>query len=399
MSLLISQQPHWQTILRQQQVANAERWLALLQNSGGSQQLIQENYDNLLRALEFSLQTEQTFTLAVGLIQSLHDVVMGYADWERWLHYLESALHTAQRLDDESIHAYLLEQSADVVFQMGQLAQADALYQRAGQIYERRQQAGDHARILIKLAPILSSRGQTETAVSFCKQAYSLAQAIDNQWLMASASLNLSHIHYSAQQWQAGLDAAQRAYTFYQQQNRLEATAKALSNMITGWARLQAWEKVTGASADLLALLTELGDIHTLAVLKTNLGVIAYEQANHQAAEQAWQGALQLTLQMQADSLLAILYNNLGKLYTDMAEWAEANRMLQQAIGFYDKWGDRYNWANSMDNLADLYEAQGEMALYKETLQTAVSALESLPNHTPHSSALLQTMRQRLKMA
>jgi hypothetical protein len=54
----------------------------------------------------------------------LHTPVLGYADWDRWLNYLETALHTAQQLQDEAVCARLLEQCADVVFQMGDLARA-----------------------------------------------------------------------------------------------------------------------------------------------------------------------------------------------------------------------------------------------------------------------------------
>jgi tetratricopeptide (TPR) repeat protein len=60
--------------------------------------------------------------------------------------------------------------------------------------------------------------------------------------------------------------------------------------------------------------------------LKNTLGVIAFNQSNYQAAELAWQEALQLSLQMQAPHQSASLYNNLGKLYTQMAEWDEAAR-------------------------------------------------------------------------
>ncbi|MFO7540381.1 MAG: tetratricopeptide repeat protein [Chloroflexota bacterium] len=395
MELVIAQRDHWQTILRRQQLANAKRWLSLIQHSEDSQQVILENYDNLLRALEFALQDVQTFHLSFELIQALHTLVLGYADWDRWLNYLETALHTAQQLQDEAVCAHLLEQCADVAFQMGDLARAKILYQRAGHIYERLHDRDNHARMLIKLGPILGSQGKLAEAIALCQQAYKLAQSSGNRWLMASANLNLSHIQYTAYNWQVGLQAAQKAYDLYRAQNKPEFAAKALGNMITGWAQLQEWDKADVASAELLEILTASGNIHALTVLKNTLGVIAYNQSNYRAAELAWQEALQLAQQMQAPDQSASLYNNLGKLYTEMEEWGEAARMLEQAIDIYQTLGDTYNWANSMDNLADLYEAQGLMALCRETLETAVSTLSTLePNF--HVQTLLQTMHQRL---
>jgi tetratricopeptide (TPR) repeat protein len=395
MELVISQRSHWQTILRQQQVANAERWLALVGNNRESPQLIRENYDNLLRALEFTLQEAQTSHLSFELIQALHTVVLGYADWERWLYYLETALHGVQQLQDDPVRARLLELCADVVFQMGDLARAEVLYQRARQIYAGLDDLDNQSRMLIKLGPVLSTQGQLVEAIALCQQAFELAQQTGNRWLMATASLNLSHIQYTALNWQIGLEAAQQAYELYRAENKPEYAAKALANMITGWGNLNDWDQADAASAELLELLTASGDIHTLAVLKNALGLIAFNQSNYRAAELAWQEALQLSLQMQSPHQSASLYNNLGKLYTQMGEWEEAAGMLEQAIRIYLKFGDTYNWANSMDNLADLYEAQGKMGLQRETLQQAMATLSTI-EPTPHVQALLQAMRQRL---
>ena len=395
METVISQHSHWQTILRQQQLANAERWLSLVRSHSDSQQIVLENYDNLLRALEFTLRDASTCYLSFELIQALHTVVLGYADWERWLNYLETALYAAQQLQDESVRARLLELSADVVFQMGDLERAEVLYQRAGQIYKARDDLNNQSRMLIKLGPVLSTQGQLGEAIELCQQAYALAQQTGNRWLMATASLNLSYSQYTAHNWQVGLEAAQKAYALYRAENKPEYMAKALANMITGWGILNEWDQADVASAELLEILTASGDIHTLVVVKNTLGFIAFNQSNYQTAELAWQEALQLSLQMQAPHQSASLYNNLGKLYTQMAEWDEAARMLEQAIWLHQNFGDVYNWANSMDNLADLYEAQSLMKPFRDTLETAVSTLSTV-KPTPPIQALLQTMRQRL---
>jgi tetratricopeptide (TPR) repeat protein len=167
--------------------------------------------------------------------------------------------------------------------------------------------------------------------------------------------------------------------------------------MVTGWAQLNKWEQADAASAELLEILSASGDVLTLVVLKNTVGVIAFNQSNYTAAELAWQEALQLSLQMQAPHQSASLYNNLGKLYTVMAEWDEAARMLEQSIRIYRQFGDTYNWANAMDNLADVYEAQGLRPALQETLETAVSTLSTV-KPTPPIQALLQTMRQRLAL-
>lgn len=85
----IPNQPTWTEILRQQKLANVQRWLKLLEQESDLSAFIQTDYDNLLRALETSLEKNDSFDLAYKLIIALNPVVLGYADWDRWLQYLQ----------------------------------------------------------------------------------------------------------------------------------------------------------------------------------------------------------------------------------------------------------------------------------------------------------------------
>ena len=85
-------------------------------------------------------------------------------------------------------------------------------------------------------------------------------------------------------------------------------------------------------------------------------------------------------------------------VYTKLAEWETAESMLLKAITSYRRFGDLFNWANSLDNLSDLYEAQGKTAEFKHTLQEAIAGLQVL-KETPHANELLEYMQKRVKNA
>jgi hypothetical protein len=55
---------------------------------------------------------------------------------------------------------------------------------------------------------------------------------------------------------------------------------------------------------------------------------------------------------------------------------------------------DRYNWANSMDNLVDLYEAQGEVDKCRAVLEQVLTRLQNVDPDAPVQK-LLSTMEQR----
>jgi len=57
--------------------------------------------------------------------------------------------------------------------------------------------------------------------------------------------------------------------------------------------------------------------------------------------------------------------------------------------------GDMFNWANSLDNLADLYEARGQTAVSRQTLEKAYAGLQPIAE-SPHAQTLLHNINQRL---
>ena len=391
----ISNRNQWRDILRRQSLANTEHWLALLATSDDPAALIAKDYDNLLRALETALQSRDTFDLAYRLIQALYPVAVDYADWDRWLVYLEKAFAICSDLGFQAEQARLLTQIGDIVYRTGDLQRAEELYRRSA---ENSSTLGDEARyatILAKLAVVYDLQGKMNEGLALCHEALAIAESIGDAEVIAQTNINLSHIYRRARDLPNGLATAQQAYAFYQKLGNLQFANKALLNIVAIWAELDKWDEVDKVSAELMGALTATGDIRTLSQLKNNLGVVAFNQANYKVAEASWQEALRLHSQIQEPTELAGLYNNLGKVYTAMKEWDTAQEMLEKAIAAYQGLGDVYNWANSLDNLAELYETQGKTAACRRVLEKAIAGLPTIVN-TPHAQELLTNMRQRL---
>jgi tetratricopeptide (TPR) repeat protein len=139
-----------------------------------------------------------------------------------------------------------------------------------------------------------------------------------------------------------------------------------------------------------------VGDIDGLSDHKVNLGIAAFMQENYVLAEALWQEALSLQSQIQRPFSLANIYNNLGKVYTKMGEWEAAHDFLDKAILMFEEIADMYNWANSMDNLVDLYEAQGDIGQCCAVLERVLLRLQNIDPDAPEQK-LLTTMQQRLQ--
>lgn len=395
MKKTVANQNHWRDVFRRQSLINAENWLDKVEKEGAAS-LIATDYENLLRALEIALTNPTTFDLAYRLIRALFSVVYGYADWSRWLVYLEQALSLTQNTNKPLEEAFLLELQGDLLVPTNDLRKAESVFQQAGEKFQSLHKIGDFSRILAKLSAIFDLKGDSLKGIELCHYALSLAQSEEDIQGMAHANLTLSHIYVRTRNWEEGLAAAQIAHALYQELNEPEFSNKALMNIVAFWAELNNWEEVDQISKPLIESLIASGDIRTLSLLKNNLGVVAFNQGDHKKAESLWQDALRLHSQIQEPTELAGLYNNLGVLYTILAEWTAAEEMLQKAILAYKELGDTYNWANALDNLADLYEVQGDTAVIPPILEEAIAGLQVI-DRTPHTQKLLTSMQNHLK--
>jgi tetratricopeptide (TPR) repeat protein len=395
MSPPVSKPDKWLAVLQQRRLANIEYWLHKLDTCEELANFVLEEYDNLLRTLESALRQDGTFHLAYRLIRKLSLVVFGYVDWDRWLVYLEEAIHVSRRLQLEAERAFLLERISHIHVHRAEYGQAELLYREAAEIFQK---LGD----LESYAYTLSRLGQTtyvlrqnlRESVALCEQAIQLGHQLQNHILIGHLYDALAYVYERAREWQLCLQTAQAAYDIFQHSNQPRMKEYILSRIVTAFIFLEEWEAVNESAAQLTEMFTAKGDIDGLTDHKVNLGIAAFKQENYELAEAVWQEALSLQSQIQRPSTLANIYNNLGMVYTRMGEWEVAHDFLQKAISLYDRLADRHNWANSMDNLADLYEAQGEIDKCRAVLEEVLRRWQDVDPNTPMQK-LLSTMRRR----
>ena len=397
MSQPITNLNKWQAVLRQQRQANIEYWLHQLETCEDLNAFVIKEYDNLLRTLESALQQDATFDLAYRLIQKLSFVVFGYVDWDRWLVYLQEAKQTSGRLQREAEQAFIMERICHIYLNRAEFEKAYALYREASEIFQRLGDMDSYAFALSRLGMTTYDLYQDlPESVSLCNQAIELAQPLQNDLLKGHLYDALSCVYQQAREWQLCLQAAQTAYTFIQNSSHPRMREHIQMRIVSAYIFLEEWEAVEEKDVQLTEMLLTAGDIEGLAGLKLLLGVAAFKQGNDELAEALWQEVLGLQSQIQLPRSLAHVCNNLGKVYTRMGEWEAAKEFLDKAILLFEEMADSYEWANSMDNLVDLYEAQGEIAKCRIVLTQVLTQLKDVEPDAPVQK-LLAVMRQRLQ--
>ena len=386
---------HWRTVLEEQQLANAERWLTLLAQEDDPADMVIREYDNLLRALEIALQKPDFFDLAYRLIEQLFVIVFGYADWDRWLIYLNEAIGMSQVLGRAYEEANLLSLAGNIFVYKSDFEEAVGFYQRCIQKYQALDDEANHALTLTKLANVYILQGDTVASLKLLHEAQQVSNSSNDLLTLSLVNLALSNVYHKSRDWESGLVAAQTAYALAKELGKGQTETQALLNIIACQNELGNWGEVERLSTQLEGVLQASGDLVKLGQLKNNLGIAAFSQQRYYAAEKAWQDALQINTQINFPIELAGLYNNLGMVYTKLGEFEAAESMLQQAVTIYYRNGDLYNWANTLDNMADVYEIQGMTSVYGDVLELAISKLE-VNELDPNMRKLLYSLQKRL---
>lgn len=392
MTVLVHDKQQWQLIWQRQGRNNAARWLQRVQQREPASDLIIREYDNLLRALEFVLQSPQDFDLAYDMIQLLFPDAFGFADWDRWLVYLEQARASSQQLNDLEAEAGLTMQIAEIHRNHGDLEKAKQNYRQAQTIYKQLKRPAKLAYVLSNMAIVYDV--QEYRGLQLSQEALIAAQAAQDDEALAHVQMNISAICIQRRDWEAGLTVAESAYHLYQKLNKEALTVKAFFNMMICWESLGRWEEAKAATHQLMKILTKTQDVTTLAKLKNNLGIIALNQEKWDEAERHWQEALQLQSHLHSPTDHAFLLNNLGMLYTKSGELATAEEMLLQAIQIQKELGDIFHWANAVDNLVDVYLAMGKTAVAHNLLRHTIPPLKTVD--APHARKLLASMQAKL---
>ena len=395
MNLSVKNQSQWQEVLRRQARLNAERWIKLLEKENISHAIAIDDYDNILSALEFTLRSEDSFGLSIQLINLSFEATYDYADWDRWEIYLQKALAQSISLGVKLAEASLSEKLGDLQEIRDEHKQAEEYFNQSLAIYDNLDAPAQYANVLNKLGQLHRSIGKPETGLELCLQALQIVESLNDHEKIANTELALSAIYIFTKDWELALSSSNRSYQLYKESRKPDKAARALINTFIAWFRLGMWEELGDKPDELVNELTEIGNVYILGKLKLNLGVFTAARGDLKKAETYYLEALHLSTQNQLHHDIAMVTNNLGMVYTRLEDWESAEEMLLQSVKLYHELEDINWWINSMDNLALLYEAKGETAVARKTLNEAVS-IPKTNEIQPHSKDLLQEMQARL---
>lgn len=237
--------------------------------------------------------------------------------------------------------------------QLGDWDRATDRLTRALHLLADSQEVEDGILILNDLGMILRLQGNAEEARAAHEQALALAQAVGNPYLAAESlshvGLDLEHQGLAAQ----AVDHFEQARSAYEALGDHQALAFMLNHLgeaLWRTGRLTEARRALTGALDLLASTADDPYLH--AQVEGNLGNVAYEEGDLDAAASRWQSAL-----ISMDGLGVVfdkigLLNNLGGLAYARADYGGALDFFQESLELAHELGDERGLQEALHNIA-----------------------------------------------
>lgn len=176
-------------------------------------------------------------------------------------------------------------------------------------------------------------------------------------------------------QYQASVEAF--ATLLLEPELELTVYGRSLNSQAIGYRILGKPEKAMNNYQHSLAIWQQLADPENLGKVHLNLGILAYELRDFQAAGDHLQAALSFLEQANLPKLVAIAHNELGLLYRDLGEWEKALAYLNRLVELRSAAGATENVAAGLNNIGEIKLYQGEMAEAQRYFKEALALLHA----------------------
>jgi tetratricopeptide (TPR) repeat protein len=295
---------------------------------------------------------------------------------DEWIELLEAALARSQAETDRAGEAILH-------YHLGTLYRLQARYADAGLAFttsaERYSELGDtngRAMVLSRHAYLAWTQRNFERARRLAEESlFQLTEQSERGDLHAYSHLVLGALAFESGMWQVAHDHFHTAYLLWHQSGNRRLAATVLSNQAVALQQMQQYEAAMDIYRQTLDLLHDIDDATGWAIAQMNLGILHECQHSYDTALDCYRQAEGIFQHTGNTLLLARIYNNEGKVYSDLGQWQEAEVAYQLSIDRWQILGNIPEQINTLDNLINALIAQDHHNKASRRLDEALALL------------------------
>ena len=380
-------------VFRERVLANTRYWLDRVTDLAAQAADLDQDREQLIRAVGFALDLEAAWPAARELVIALAPLMERRGHWENWSQLLERAVGAAQQANDSGSSLTLRAMLARLRQRQGRLAEAIVYYQRNIRLAHRLHNDFEEGRACTNLGFIWVELGRWQRAEALCCGALAIFDRINSDHGRAHTENHLGLMYTRQGLWERGRYHLDRACAIWQAINDRHGLMRGLINLsvllIDSGEPTAAFPYLEQALE--LARLT--GETVEVANIYTNLGLAYRLNGDLHQAEVYGRQAEDIFLEVSNLAKLADVWQNLARVYLGQGNWAEARRRLEAALDTQRNLKNRNGETVTLVCFIEYELAQGN---WEQALARWCSLAPLLERqHNPEARRFLQSLQAR----
>lgn len=224
----------------------------------------------------------------------------------------------------------------------GEPVEAENFAQQAVTIAQQKELENLAASGLLQIGNSYSTKQNYEKAEQYFSQAIQLARANKGRVGEAKAMSNLAGVYISTLRVDQGLQLAQQALNFFQQENHPGSALICLSRMVRGYRRKGDYAAAVQAASQKLELAHKGGSQPEIADAYVDLGALLLDREDLPAALKHYQNSLSIFESINSKVEIAFNKVNLGNVLWRLGHYGQAEPLLEEMLKTVTESKDRY---------------------------------------------------------
>lgn len=324
-----------------------------------------------VHTLDYALKLPAAWPATRELLLTIAPQMEQAGHRDEWLPYLEQGIELSRQIGDVAA-------AAELQLQMGLLYQLRSNYDAArrpleasAKSFEMLNDPINQARALNRLAYVARLQRRFEEAISLIQTVFQLLKEDEPERAYSFYVLNL--VALDRRDWPDAINFSKEAFRLWERENNRRMMGRSLISRGFALHRVKDYQAAITTYQQALTLFDDIQDIIYHSIVKMNLGNVYNDLDQPAEALNCFLPAEQVFRQVQDEQHGAMVYHNMGMAYHRLHQWGQAEKVYLLSLQKKKHLGNIASLINTMGELSATYLAQNQPEkaglILKEALQ------------------------------
>jgi len=326
--------------------------------------------DSLLSRLPQTVEEEKAATyLELSEAHRLTDLAV-------CIKYGDSAVHLAEKLDENALRAKALKSIGISCYYNGEFDLALEYYNQSLEDYRLLNDLTGVAKCLNNIGVVYEELGNYELSIDYYERSGEIGKQMNDQKWVSFVLLNLGNSHFYRGNLRQAINNYYHALLIFTDMDDKNSIGEACNNIGTVYSAWGEYEKALEYFERAREIYFITGDERNLSKVLSNMAeMYNYEQKDYIKAKQLYEQSLEIKIRLNDLMGIAMQNHNLGTLYANMEEYDKAQKYFEISENLYREMESKTGLVMVYYSKGKFYEKQSNpknaLTYFKRSLQIA----------------------------